>query len=271
MLYLAPNTAPIRFRRYDYSLQRWPWCFQRGETQLSVHERGCISILTRVGEPGFGVDSLRNFTVARTTMLMWRAILAIVCFVCVPVGWSQEKPARFEIGPLFTYLRVPDSIPINAQNQAEIGGRFSWNFARHFALDAEIEASPFRTTNLQTGYQGGYLSQAFVGLKSGKRWNRFGIFGNFRPGLDSYSGVIKGITATTIFPITYGRRTDPSFNFGGVLEFYLSRRVLFRYDFGDTIIHYNTGSLFTTGGQSLASPSEVKNNFQFSTAVAFRF
>src|SRR5204862_1068787 len=65
-----------------------------------------------------------------------------------------------------------------------------------------------------------------------------------------YTGVIKGITATTIFPITYGRRTDPSFNFGGVLEFYLSRRVLFRYDFGDTIIHYNTGSLFTTGGQS---------------------
>ncbi len=71
------------------------------------------------------------------------------------------------MGPLFTYLRVPDSIPINAQNQAEIGGRFSWNFSRHVALDTETEASPFRTTNLTTSYQGGYLLQTFAGIKAG--------------------------------------------------------------------------------------------------------
>jgi len=62
----------------------------------------------------------------------------------------QEQPTRVEIGPLFTYLALPDSIPINAQNQAEIGGRFSWNFSRHVALEAETEGSPFRTTNLTT-------------------------------------------------------------------------------------------------------------------------
>ena len=194
----------------------------------------------------------------RTTMRMRRAIVVIASFVGVPVGWSQEKPTRFEIGPVFTYLRVPDSIPINAQNQAEIGGRFSWNFARHLALDAEIEASPFRTTNLETDWQGGHLSQAFIGLKSGKRWNRFGIFGKFRPGLDSYSGAIKGITATTIFPITYGRRTNPTFDVGGILEFYVSRRILFRYDFGDTIIHYNSGSTFVTGDRLLLFQARSK-------------
>ncbi len=103
------------------------------------------------------------------TRIVGVAIICLSCLFSAPSGSSQEQPTRFEIGPLFTYLRVPDSIPINAQNQAEIGGRFSWNFTRHVALDAELEGSPFRTTNLTTSYQGGYLLQSFVGIKAGKR------------------------------------------------------------------------------------------------------
>src|SRR6266436_6836239 len=194
-------------------------------------------------------------------------ILCLSCFVLQTVANSQERPTRFEIGPLFTYLRVPDSIPINAQNQAEIGGRFSWNFSRHVAFEAETEGSPFRTTNLTTSYQGGYLLQSFVGIKAGKRWDKFGIFGKFRPGLSSYSGVIKQFQSGTL---GFGRRTDPAFDLGGIAEFYVSRRVLLRYDFGNTIIHYNSSTI-TISGQRISSPAEVKNNFQFSTAIAFRF
>jgi hypothetical protein len=183
------------------------------------------------------------------------------------MGRSQEQPTRVEIGPLFTYLRIPASFPINAQNQAEIGGRFSWNFSRHVALDAEIEASPFRTTNLTTSYQGGYLLQSFVGIKAGKRWDKFGIFGKFRPGLTSYSGVIKQLQPGTL---GFGRRNDPAFDLGGIAEFYVSRRIMLRYDFGDTIIHYNSSSV-TISGQMIPVPGEVRNNFQFSTAIAFRF
>ena len=104
--------------------------------------------------------------------------------------------------------------------------------------------------------------QGFVGFKAGKRWNRFGAFGKFRPGLNSYSGAIKGITSTNPLTFQLGRRTDPSFDLGGIFEFYVSRRILLRYDLGDTIIHYNSGS---------GVPGLVKNNFQFSTAMAFRF
>jgi len=43
-----------------------------------------------------------------------------------------------------------------------------------------------------------------------------------------------------------------------------------RYDFGDTIIHYNSSTI-TVSGQTIPSPGEVRNNFQFSTAIAFRF
>jgi hypothetical protein len=198
--------------------------------------------------------------------------LPLICLLCsflAPACWSQEKPAMFEVGALFTYLHVPESSPINAQNQGEFGGRFSWNFVRYVSLDVEIDSSPFRTTNLETAYQGGYLSQAFVGLKSGKRWNRFGVFGKFRPGVNSYSGAITQSSQTV--SLTFGRRTDPCFDVGGVLEFYVSRRILIRYDFGDTIIHYNASSITITGSQPIAVPGEVRNNFQFSTAIAFRF
>ena len=201
------------------------------------------------------------------TRIVLVAIISLFCFFSTPIGRCQEQPTRFEIGPLFTYLRVPDSFPINAQNQAEIGGRFSWNFSRHVTLDAELEGSLFRTTNLTTSYQGGYLLQSFVGIKVGKRWDKFGIFGKFRPGLTSYSGVIKQFQSGTL---GFGRRTDPAFDLGGTAEFYVSRRILLRYDFGDTIIHYNSSTI-TISGQSIAAPSELRNNFQFSTAIAFRF
>jgi hypothetical protein len=203
-------------------------------------------------------------------MLTRMVVVVIICvlyFFSTPIGRSQEKPPRLEIGPLFTYFRVPDSFPINAQNQAEIGGRFSWNFSRHVALDAELEGSLFRTTNLTTSYQGGYLLQSFAGIKAGKRWEKFGIFGKFRPGLSSYSGVIRQFQSGTL---GFARRTDPAFDLGGIAEFYVSRRVLLRYDFGDTIIHYNSSTI-TISGQRIPSPSEVKNNFQFSTAIAIRF
>jgi len=201
------------------------------------------------------------------TKIAAAALICLLCFVAAPIGRPQEKPIRFEIGPLFTYLRVPDSIPINAQNQAEIGGRFSWNFSRHVVLDAELEGSPFRTTNLTTSYQGGYLLRSFAGIKAGKRWDKFGIFRKCRPGLTSYSGVIRQFQSGTL---GFARRTDPAFDLGGIAEFYVSRRVLLRNDFGDTIIHYNSSTI-TVSGQTIPSPGEVRNNFQFSTAIAFRF
>jgi hypothetical protein len=229
----------------------------------------CRSVsVTFRGRPSHGFSQYTN--VEPYAMNRWGVCLGLFCFLST-VGTAQEQPTKFEVGPFFTYLRIPDSDPINAQNQAELGGRFSWNFARHFALDAELEASPFRTTNLRTSYQGGYLSQGFAGVKSGKRWNRFGIFGKFRAGFNSYSGAIIQASQNGSLILTFGRRTDPSFDIGGIFEFYVSRRVLLRYDLGDAIIHYNSSSVMGPGGQAIPVPSEVRNNFQFSTAVAFRF
>ena len=180
----------------------------------------------------------------------------------------QNRPPKFEIGPLFTFLRVPSFFPINEQNQAELGGRFTWNVKSFFAIEAEAETSPFSTPFLYTAYQGGYLSQAFVGVKAGKRWNRFGLFAKFRPGLNSYSDAIKRDLPPA--SLAYGRRTDPAFDVGGAFEIYISARLLLRYDAGNTIIDYRSSHIASPIGP-VPSPGAVRNNFQFSTAVVFRF
>jgi hypothetical protein len=181
---------------------------------------------------------------------------------------SQEGTPRFEAGPVFSFLRIPYSPPINEQNQAEFGGRFTWNLKPFFAIEFEAAASPFQTPNLTTAYQGGNIFQVFAGAKAGKRWNKFGVFAKFRPGLNSYSQVIRGHSQGMSLPS--GRRIDPCFDVGGVLEFYVSRRLLIRYDAGDTIIDYRSSSL-SNPTTTLPVPGATKNNFQISTAVLFRF
>lgn len=198
-------------------------------------------------------------------------LFASINLLVAPSGIGQQKLPRFEVGPVFSYLRIPYSPPINEQNHGEIGLRFSYNVKKSFALEGEFDASPFKTPNLSTSYQGGHVSQGFFGLKGGKRWDKVGLFAKFRPGFISFSRVITGVSSTTpALLFQFGRRTDLAFDVGGAVEVYLSRRVMLRYDFGDTIIHYNELT-FHSNEVTSTVPGVVRNNFQFSTAVAFRF
>ncbi|MEK6281283.1 MAG: hypothetical protein AABN95_13100 [Acidobacteriota bacterium] len=55
---------------------------------------------------------------------------------------------------------------------------------------------------------------------------------------------------------------------GAVLEFYPSRKLLTRFDVGDTIIHYGNEAAFP----SATSPGSRRNhNLQVSAGIGFRF
>jgi hypothetical protein len=66
---------------------------------------------------------------------------------------------------------------------------------------------------------------------------------------------------------------------GGVLEFYPTRRVVTRFDFGDTIIRYGATTINSidgpAGGPFVTTPitinGETRHSFQFSAGVGFRF
>ena len=69
------------------------------------------------------------------------------------------------------------------------------------------------------------------------------------------------------------------FDLGGVLEFYPSKRIVTRFDAGDTLIHYgrrqsNFLIFDATGGPLLIPftvPAQTRHNFQFAAGVGWRF
>ncbi|HEY1403911.1 MAG TPA: hypothetical protein VGB05_07290, partial [Pyrinomonadaceae bacterium] len=71
------------------------------------------------------------------------------------------------------------------------------------------------------------------------------------------------------------RETHFTTDVGAVLEFYPTRRIVTRFDAGDTIIRYGdtTGTFFTGAGTTgqFPIPGDVKHNFQFSAGIGFRF
>jgi hypothetical protein len=67
---------------------------------------------------------------------------------------------------------------------------------------------------------------------------------------------------------------------GGVVEIYASKRIVTRFDAGDTIIHFNRRNMNTIvfdpvantiGPGTITIPGRTSHNFQFMTSVGFRF
>jgi len=121
------------------------------------------------------------------------------------------------------------------------------------------------------------------GAKVGRRFRRFGVFAKARPGFVTFGSVntLVGTDTVTLLgnrqfttPV-FGdrRRTYFSTDVGGVLEFYPSRRVLTRFDFGDTIIRFGprNAETFLVTDPGFRIPAETRHNFQFIAGLGFRF
>jgi hypothetical protein len=127
------------------------------------------------------------------------------------------------------------------------------------------------------------MSQAVAGVKIGKRFDSWGVFAKARPGVVSFSEaqIVSFLPSSSgLFPFGVERERVTSFatDVGGVVEFYPSRRIVTRFDVGDTIIHFTKRTrdvvfFDTTGPQviSVTRPARTDHRFQFSAGVGFRF
>ena len=206
------------------------------------------------------------------------AILTVFLLQSQAMSQSDELP-KFEVAAEFTTLERPGF----GQRRTEpgFGGRFTFNLNRVVALEAAGYFFPKRCFQCE---HNGNITEVIGGVKIGKRFEKWGIFGKARPGVASFSqGKVNIFQDSTIpgFPFRFEeeRLTGFAADLGAVLEFYPTKRIVTRFDAGDTIIHLGPRqtqviSFDATKGlflQPLRLGSRTTNNFQFMASVGFRF
>jgi hypothetical protein len=196
----------------------------------------------------------------------------------------SNEPAKIELGVHLSSISIgPPVSPFfdfqdRSRSEAGLGVRFGYNINRYAAVEAEGDFFPRRYfPNLNSG---GSLAQGQFGVKTGKRFEKFGLFAKARPGFVTF-GEILTQTGSVTFPfqgngpiVTFPifeekRRNFFSMDVGAVVELYPSRGMLVRFDLGDTMIHYGD----TTVSPFSGSPGldRVSHKFQFSAGIVFRY
>jgi hypothetical protein len=197
-------------------------------------------------------------------------LVTIVTFASIAV--AQSKKDKIEIGVQSTSLTVFSPDTSFDETKGGIGGRIAYNFNRSIAAEAEINFFPQKQLIFTSI---GSTIQAQFGVKLGKRFDKFGVFGKVRPGFISANSVLSlvpGLPGPNFPVLNIERKTFFTTDFGGVLELYPSRRMVVRFDAGDTAIrHPERFDMFGLGGPLvLVRPAKFSHNFQLTAGVAFR-
>jgi hypothetical protein len=183
-------------------------------------------------------------------------------------GGGQEQTKRFEIGAQFTSLFVQPVGSVNTpmlireHTEPGLGARFTFNLTESVAFEAEKNYF----TRSQFGFaHGGHMFQGQFGGKVGKRFDRWGLFGKARPGFVGFSRGAFELPASA-----ESKKLYPSLDVGGVVEFYISPRVMARFDIGDTLIRYSE-IRFPGVFPFIIQRRETRHNLQLSSGIGFRF
>lgn len=243
----------------------------------------------------------------RTALVERPYLFKIVLAICLVViganaAMGQQDLPRFEVGAQVSLLSLnrPSQLAENGSDPGFVrvvpgtgkrtepgfGGRFTYNLTNSIAFEAEgnlfLRSEFFGSEFSST--PGGRVFQGQFGVKAGKRFRRFGIFGKARPGFVGFTRVNKLLSTFNISnhapfpPFTVGRfgvGKDLYFStdFGAVVEYYPARRIFTRFDLGDTIIRYGSfpGPGAFLSRAIIVRPPETRHNLQFSAGVGVRF
>jgi hypothetical protein len=215
----------------------------------------------------------------KTRALVTFKTLVLALLVSADSASAQEQDApKLEIGVQYSSLSINLPGFGGTEHAPGVGARVTYNLNDYFAVEAEGNIFPSVTQSDYT--TGGDPQQMQFGVKAGKRWKRFGLFAKARPGFVSFGDTLTPVEVQSggvnLFRFDRERKTHFSTDVGGVLEFYPSRRMLVRFDAGDTIIRYGEHrelqNSFPSGATTIGSaPSKTEHNFQFTAGVGFRF
>ena len=206
--------------------------------------------------------------------------IAVIFLVQVQALAQTTELPKFEVAGEFTTLEREGFS--GRRTEPGFGGRFTYNLNEVWSLEGAGYFFPKKCNQCRNG---GNIVEVLGGVKVGKRFENWGIFAKARPGAITFS---QG--AFDVFPPAGGAQFPLDFRFrrltafamdvGTVVEFYPSKRIVTRFDLGDTIIHFNRRTInsvtldpvtLTLAPTTFSVPPRTAHNFQFITSVGFRF
>ncbi|HJP93318.1 MAG TPA: hypothetical protein VJ875_15275 [Pyrinomonadaceae bacterium] len=209
-------------------------------------------------------------------------MITMIVLISLPsLARSQsQEPPKFEVAAEFTTLERDATF--EQRTEPGFGGRFTLNLNKVFSLET---AGYFFPKRCFTCNNNGRVTEVLGGVKVSKRFEKWGIFAKARPGVISFSkgefNVIE-VPSSPSFPFVFkvDRLNSFATDIGGGLEFYPSRRIVTRFDAGDTIIHFKQRLVNMIAFDPLTNtfilqpailPARTTHNFQFIASVGFRF
>ena len=227
----------------------------------------------------------------------------LIFLVCAQSVQSQSTE-KFEVGGQVTLLRFSNptidasavtncilppcfTLPSGpSESQLGFGARFAYNITPDFAVEAEFNFFPdVDSLRANEVFDDGFQVQGLFGPKVGKRFRKVGIFAKARPGFMSMSkGELaerEDVACITIFPPPAScfraiNNTHFAVDVGGVFEIYPSKRMVIRFDAGDTMLFVGDRLMpvfIPTRIDPVALPvaGETTHNFQATFGLAYRF
>jgi Outer membrane protein beta-barrel domain len=185
-----------------------------------------------------------------------------------PIESESEVPGRLEFGPQFTAMSIHRTGPLDGvRTDPGAGGFVSYKILPFLFADGALIYYP-RDTRSSDAHDGGRILQGVFGARVGVRKNHFGIFGKARPGFNSYSRALTGMTSSWE---TFARSTNFVLNLGGVLEFYTTKRSVLRIDAGDTHIYFADKTLTFPTGTVTVPGGSLQHSLELTVGYGWRF
>jgi hypothetical protein len=191
----------------------------------------------------------------------------------IPNEPETKLPGKWEFGPLFSSMTLAREGPANnVLIEPGLGGYLSYRFYGVFYADGDLLYFPQHPT-LSGPQTGGTLLQGLFGLKGGIRRNHFGFFGKVRPGFDSFSDALTGVTSSNQSTPTYSYQRANNFvlDLGGIVEIYPSERSTLRIEIGDTHLFYGTRDLDVDGATEAVPGGKMQHSIQLMLGYGWRF
>jgi len=167
--------------------------------------------------------------------------------ITAPIESDLTKPVRTPALGLFASYRLFDAVDIDA------------------AVDGALRSDTPGSTDIENSR----VVQALLGAKAGIRRDRFGIFFKMRGGVNAQAQTYA--TIDSFRGDTFERKTVAAFEVGGVLETYVSRRMLVRMDAGDMQSTHGA-PIVSQGGRAIGPGGTPRvHSIQISVGAGLRF